>query len=323
MIILFFEGVLGIANWEQIETTGTVTRRNQHTAVLLKKEGKPLMIVFGGNDWRTGVLGDLAIYDFGSKSWSQPKISGPSPTARRKHTAVAISDSTMLLFGGIDTSHQVVNDLWKFDILTNTWTKIQTSKSPAPRHSHTAVLYEGSMIIFGGLGASSFLGDVWKYSAETNTWQEVNNGKNGGPIPRSAASAVIEGNYMYIFGGIQFFGGYDGYLNDLAKYDLKSNQWISTKASGQPPTARASHTSVVLNGQIYIIGGYDLIYLYDIVKLDPKNLKWEGEVAEENPPFGITAQSAVVHEGDIYVFGGTTGDYEADPLSSLYRITID
>lgn len=72
------------------------------------------------------------------------------------------------------------------------------------RHSHTAVAWEGCLILFGGELASGFLAnDVWIYLPREGRWQEmvpVNTMSLLPPGLAGHASAVVD-EWLYIFGG--------------------------------------------------------------------------------------------------------------------------
>src|SRR5205823_5511189 len=96
------------------------------------------------------------------------------------------------------------NDLWKYDILNNTWTwmkgpniprdsgnyGIQGVPNPAnypSSRSETAVGWidrVGDLWLYGGLGAAA-LSDLWRYNISTNIWTWI----NGSPL------IGIPGNY--------------------------------------------------------------------------------------------------------------------------------
>jgi hypothetical protein len=55
-------------------------------------------------------------------------------------------------FGGwTGRGGHVLNDTWSFNISTRKWTEIQcTGSIPSPLESHTAVLIDGVMYVYGG-----------------------------------------------------------------------------------------------------------------------------------------------------------------------------
>jgi Galactose oxidase, central domain len=64
-------------------------------------------------------------------------------------------------FGGFGDRH-CYNDTWSFDISTRKWTELRcTGSIPSPRHgaSHTAVLVDDVMYVFGGSSRDKGLTD--------------------------------------------------------------------------------------------------------------------------------------------------------------------
>ena len=57
--------------------------------------------------------------------------------ARMGHSLVTCDDSTFFMFGGYSLGHAALNDLWKFDVETETWTQLlpATNDEPGPRYS--------------------------------------------------------------------------------------------------------------------------------------------------------------------------------------------
>lgn len=55
------------------------------------------------------------------------------------------------IFGGLNGNMELLDNLDTFDITTYKWENIKTKgKSPAPRHSHNAIVIEHNLYIFGG-----------------------------------------------------------------------------------------------------------------------------------------------------------------------------
>ncbi len=121
------------------------------------------------------------------------------PSARQRAASWVDSYGNFWLFGGegVDAhgASYVLNDLWKFDIITKTWTWVSGSdsvlatgvygtrgvESPAnvPGARSGAVSWfdkAGDFWMFGGWGTDStgvgvyVLSDLWKYNPSTNMW---------------------------------------------------------------------------------------------------------------------------------------------------------
>jgi len=147
-------------------------------------------------------------------------------------------DKTLVLFGGFfecfDVStpgceHTYFGDTWEFDTQTGLWTETTPALSPEARAFMATDNWEedDSVVIFGGIRYNAavtvrqFYGDIWAYSPDTNTWRLVPQ-NNVGPGPRMGAGIAIDGNTMYVFGGIDpTFQSH----NDLWSFDLTTGLW--------------------------------------------------------------------------------------------------
>ncbi|KAI0285814.1 hypothetical protein BGY98DRAFT_1130344, partial [Russula aff. rugulosa BPL654] len=68
------------------------------------------------------------------------------------------------------------NDTWSFDISTRKWTELQcTGSIPSPRGSHTAVLVDDVMYVFGGLSRTKALDDLYALQLSTQRWFKFRN----------------------------------------------------------------------------------------------------------------------------------------------------
>ena len=73
----------------------------------------------------------------------------------------------MYVFGGKSDNATKLNDLWAFNLTKHTWSEIITTDEivPEPRSGHTACIYDGIMLIFGGIvEVTKELNDVCAYS---------------------------------------------------------------------------------------------------------------------------------------------------------------
>lgn len=213
--------------------------------------------LFGGNgrDFSTtnnGYLRDVWKYDVSTGNWSfehgatsidgSPQYTTPiRPGGIAAATSVSLSDGDLLIFGGvgyIGTNSGRLNDLWRFDVSTKTWSFRQGSKSldAAAAKTGSPVLPSGlsyacswldasnNLWLYGGITGSGSSSDLWKYSLSGNTWTWKGDGSasfgtngtfdlNNHPGPRYFATSSQGSNgELWLFGG---FGS--GYENDLWK----------------------------------------------------------------------------------------------------------
>lgn len=96
-------------------------------------------------------------------AWQEFPCGGEKPPPRSKHTAVAISASELLIFGGLHQRTRY-NDVWILDVEAKKWSKVEVEEgaAPMPRAHHTATLHEGQLYVFGGYGGNGqALADLW------------------------------------------------------------------------------------------------------------------------------------------------------------------
>lgn len=92
------------------------------------------------------------------------------PLPRRCHGAVQLDTPTgiqVFITGGYD-GEDVFDDLWKLEVNTLQWTRIDTCRLPTPRYFHAAAATpEGKLYVFGGI----YMSDDMRRSNEVfTTW---------------------------------------------------------------------------------------------------------------------------------------------------------
>ncbi|MCX6274620.1 MAG: T9SS type A sorting domain-containing protein [Bacteroidetes bacterium] len=159
------------------------------------------------------------------------------------------------------------DDLWKFNPLTLEWTWVKGSglsgqnpvygsqgvsdpaNSPGQRYfgAGTWVDTTGNLWLFGGL---PYRNDLWRYDIGTNEWTWMkgdttvnsfgSHGTQGIPDPSNTPGSRYESasqwtdslNNLWLFGGDGYGDfGTTGFLNDLMKYDISTNEWTWMKGS--------------------------------------------------------------------------------------------
>jgi N-acetylneuraminic acid mutarotase len=74
--------------------------------------------------------------------------------------------------------------------------------------------------------------------------------------------SIIDWLEMMIFGVLCCIGSYCGWDSLYRSAGLKS--WNKAKTTGAVPDARHSHTATLMQGKIFIFGGYGTRYLNDV-----------------------------------------------------------
>jgi gliding motility-associated-like protein len=222
--------------------------------------------------WKFDVSTSMWTWMQGSSTPNQQPVFGvqgvPSPVnspGTRSHGAATWTDNQgkLWLFGGIgkdaNGNYSVMNDLWKYDPLTNEWTWMRGSivgnqtgnygtqgvaaptNDPSCRSEACAAWSDaaGFLWLFGGQ-STGMLNDVWCYNISTNEWTWLNGSSSLNPPgnygTKGVASASnsppgrgIHTKWKDAQGNFWIFGGCDmllpGMYNDVWKYNPASNQW--------------------------------------------------------------------------------------------------
>jgi N-acetylneuraminic acid mutarotase len=70
-------------------------------------------------------------------------------------------------------SFLLATDMYSYDLINNVWRLVpMTGSPPTPRHSHSAVVYEDSMFVFGGYDGN-YRNDFHALHLPTMTWTQV------------------------------------------------------------------------------------------------------------------------------------------------------
>ncbi|PWN53604.1 hypothetical protein IE53DRAFT_140695 [Violaceomyces palustris] len=201
-------------------------------------------------------------------------------------SSLTISSAKLYVFGGrLVSNRRMVNDLYELDLETLQWKKLgqgppssdtnlkslalaspsasstsssslSSAKGPQPRYFHSADLWEGRIVIFGGMGyapssAASHsrdgkteelcvLDEIIAYDLRTGTW-DYDFAPNQGvadealqspsivaskPAPRYAHLSSISGDSLIIIGGQNMTNQYVEHIN---VFSLSRRRWVASQ----------------------------------------------------------------------------------------------
>lgn len=197
----------------------------------------------GGASWDPDVWALSAKPDISPQSQWRLIATGEGfdrPTPRMNHVAVAPEKGKdahrLVVFGGTDKKHDMLNDLWELDTFTGDWIDhaVPEHLRPPPRNCFSAVMLAGEMFIFGGF----HLGDLWRYSFENYRWMlmidapKIDSPQHPGKRSSHAAVTAPNGKDMYVYGGFRFKDDVSdpdrfahGKLEDMWLYRYDANKW--------------------------------------------------------------------------------------------------
>ena len=212
----------------------------------------------------------------------------------------------------------------QFSIISSSKRKTYTgSEHPSKRWGHSAVLYNNSMIIFGGRHSQRILSNIYSLDFATLSWSKIEPYSKT-PQARDSHSAIIYNNSdMIIFGG----NGVSGKMNDLWNFNFNLKKWTEITNSGNElwPQARDGHnTAVIYNKYMLIYAGLDDkdnviqdIFLYEIEKKI-----WSQCDVEGSPIQDKDGQSCCKIGDVLYLFGGQ-GPKDDEYSNDLFTVKFD
>eukprot|EP01122_Echinamoeba_exundans_P001567 TRINITY_DN11597_c0_g1_i1.p1 TRINITY_DN11597_c0_g1~~TRINITY_DN11597_c0_g1_i1.p1 ORF type:complete len:902 (-),score=157.14 TRINITY_DN11597_c0_g1_i1:580-3285(-) len=252
--------------------------------------------------------------------WHVQKSDG-APSQRHAHCAVVWKDALFIL-GGYDSGNHL-GDFFVYRFDSGKWSEVKSQgKPPSARHSHSAVLFGSSMYIFGGIGPKGILlNDVYEFDFERFTWHEVAVSGTEAPAGRWGHTSVIYGQSMFIYAGLTG----KGYVDDLWEFHFNSRSWSRVNVTGDIPSSRHFHASVVVHDTMYVFGGFGHKNMDDLNAFDFATCRWREVKAESDSgtiPAPRRGHSMVSIAPDLLVvFGGRSNTNLADThlfnLSSL------
>lgn len=201
-----------VPSWEQLEASGEAPEpRYGHSATLMGSK----IVTFGGQNTLIQ-FNDCHVLDPVAAAWSSPTVNGTPPMVRMKHTASAITPSTLLVFGGFNKTERVMADCYKLDLSGDggsvTWNPAYPevpagSKSIPARAQHSAsVTPDGKFLfIFGGYDGAKSMNDLWLLELASMSLRNLGV-ETPAPEPRSRHTTHICGETALL----HIFGGYDG-----------------------------------------------------------------------------------------------------------------
>jgi hypothetical protein len=159
-------------------------------------------------------------------------------TARETACGAMVNGKLYVIGGDTVDFSKPVNILEVFDPSTNTWSRPATTGEFRPVSRGTCSVVDGKIYVFGaGVNVFDPSTNTWSTPFTTGIFQGADN----------ATSSALNGK-IYVFGG----GG--SFSSDAAQvFDPATNTWDSITSM---PTARSMLSSCVVDGKIYVLGGY-------------------------------------------------------------------
>ncbi|KAI8342001.1 hypothetical protein BC941DRAFT_415074 [Chlamydoabsidia padenii] len=175
--------------------------------------------------------------------------------------------STLYMTGGNPTS----NDIWTLNLTAGLdttqclpWLDLQPSSDPIQPYMYGVAFKtpDHNLIAQTGDGGTPDMTNGLKYNIETNTWTNIST-QGQVPVVRAEMTASLNTttHQVWYYGGRntqsqQLVGNYN-YYNDFYFLDTTTNtwNWPNVYYTGGVRPSRFGHTSTLIMGQLFILGG--------------------------------------------------------------------
>ncbi|XP_026132176.1 attractin-like protein 1 isoform X1 [Carassius auratus] len=216
--------------WSQktpsVPAHGLVYAVEGHSAHIVELEnGDVVMVVIFGYSSIYSYISNVQEYNIRTNTWLVPETRGAIAQGGYGHSSVYDSSSkSVYVHGGYKSlpanKYGLVDDLYRYEVQTRTWTILR--ESGYPRYLHSSVLLGGTLLIFGGNthndtslsnGAKCFSADFLAYDIACDEWKVLPKPNLHRDVNRFGHTAVTSNGSMYVFGGFSSV-----LLNDVLIY---------------------------------------------------------------------------------------------------------
>jgi len=159
------------------------------------------------------------------------------------------------------------------------------------------------------------------------SWVQIPKTHGPAPSKRFKHSATSFGKWVIFIGGQETD---TKRFNEVIYFDTENNSFSRPALKGDKLPSFSRHTAVLVNGRIFVFGGYDGFGTnYELAVFNPVTFTWtnisRSQVRGE-PPFSRTNHAAAAVGSKMYIFGGNnnheiTGRYQV--LDDFYCLDTD
>ncbi|KAL0484124.1 Ras guanine nucleotide exchange factor [Acrasis kona] len=233
------------------------------------------LVIFGGEPSEEGEpeLNDTWVLELSTMKWREVKPTSAIPRPRSFHS-MAMHQGKAILFGGMFSiegarvfdNTDYFDDLWQFDISTDTWSKIKeknTQLKPLKRGDHTIEVYNDTLYVYGGHCQYTTPLFMHSFDFKTHNWCRHDNAMPSAQLSHVKVGSCVCGHFIVMYGGTGIIED-DSSINLIFIFNCKTAKFIRLneyKRIGEFPCRNYSSLSYNKVDQlIYMFGGESIDY---------------------------------------------------------------
>nr|XP_026689374.1 multiple epidermal growth factor-like domains protein 8 isoform X2 [Ciona intestinalis] len=229
------------------------------------------LYIFGGYDLNAMKNG-LYRYNFRENFWTSLRTNMIGPAPRAFHTMNYIRTEyldQLLIFGGQFENGSYSNDMWMFNITSNSWHLVIPSNNISVSRKlsqHAACVVEHSNVqylyVFGGLVGkkddSTFSSDLHMFDVRKKKWSTLSDSSGTKETKRRLAGhSMVYDNVTHtliVFGGFLASKSIANRSNRLLFFNILKKYWYEFEMNDSPPPM-AFHSANIAGDYMIIHGG--------------------------------------------------------------------
>jgi hypothetical protein len=137
--------------------------------------------------------------------------------------------------------YSLLNDLWQYNLSSNSWTKLSDGVGPFIRQNAALFYFSNYIFVFGGIGYDqTSLNDLWAFNLTTKKWTKLDS------INRGFANKTK----AYVYGNKAYISPANG-SNIIFVFDFTTMKWSSIVANALPTYSNIDYKDTVTQNGIY------------------------------------------------------------------------
>ncbi|XP_051509129.1 rab9 effector protein with kelch motifs-like [Myxocyprinus asiaticus] len=238
------------------------------------------------------------------------------PSGRWGQAVCPIDPQTAILIGGQGAKMQFCKDpIWKLCMEDLSWVPAETlAEGPTPeaRIGHTATYDPESkrIFVFGGSKHKKWFNDV--HILDTQSWRWTLVEAQGKVPPLAYHSCNMFRGELFVFGGVfpRPHPEPDGCSDSIYIFNPEMAIWYQPIVNGEKPAPRSGHSACVMQGRIFMFGGWDTpVCFNDMFMLDLGLMEFSAVQASGTAPSPRSWHGcAVLSDCSFLVHGGYNGN---------------